>query len=136
MRSLFFIAVAAATLGGLFFLFKPAQIAVEPATPPPAAPVSPPAPEALRALSFELIVKDGRLVSGDAVIRVRQGDEVALTITSDKADELHLHGYDRHAHLAANTPSTLRLKAQRTGRFPFELHKSHLELGTLEVHPR
>jgi hypothetical protein len=84
----------------------------------------------------DLVVKGGRLVSGDPLVKVRQGDSVTLRVTSDKADELHLHGYDRHAHIKAGATAVVTLKADRTGRFPFELHKSHVELGTLEVYPR
>jgi FtsP/CotA-like multicopper oxidase with cupredoxin domain len=173
MRSFFFLAIAAAILGGLFFLFKPGRLAEEPrvaALPQAAAPAAkapnassastqptapgapapqppaaqPPVPQPATAPAapsagpreVTLVVKAGKLVSGDPVIQVRQGDEVTLHITSDKADELHMHGYDRHAHIAAGGTATLKIRAERTGRFPFELHQSHLELGTLEVYPR
>lgn len=156
MRSFVFLAIAAAILGGLFFLFKPARLADEPrvaaSLPQPAAPApalappeapqvqprvaSSPAPAPSGPFEVDLVVKAGKLVSGDPVVKVRQGDEVTLRITSDKADEVHLHGYERHAHITAGSTVTLKIKADRTGRFPFELHKSHLELGTLEVYPR
>jgi FtsP/CotA-like multicopper oxidase with cupredoxin domain len=162
MRSFLFLAVAAAILGGLFFLFRPAHLAEEtrvaaasapaaitsaPASAAPIAPLAPapqPQPQPATAApqaapaprEVELVVKSGKLVSGEPVIKVREGDEVTLRITSDKADEVHMHGYDRHAHIKANGTATITLKADRTGRFPFELHKSHLELGTLEVYPR
>ena len=95
-----------------------------------------PVPEAPRPSAFEFVVKDGKVASGEPVIKARQGDEITLVITSDKADELHLHGYDRHAHLQPNAPARVTLKADRTGRFPIELHKSHIELGTIEVYPK
>jgi hypothetical protein len=94
------------------------------------------APAAPATKEVELVVKAGKLASGDTTIKLQQGDEVTLRITTDKADELHLHGYDKHMHLRAGVPAELKLRADRTGRFPFELHKSHLELGTLEVYPR
>lgn len=95
-----------------------------------------PVPEAPRPSAFEFVVKDGKVASGEPVIKARQGDEITLVITSDKADELHLHGYDRHARLQPNAPARVTLKADRTGRFPIELHKSHIELGTIEVYPK
>jgi hypothetical protein len=154
MRAFFFLAIAAAFLAGLFFLFKPGRLVDEsplapaPAAPPAAkassssplvigkveAPVAAPAAAAPR--EVDMVVKGGRLVSGDATIKLRQGDELTLRVTSDKADELHLHGYDMHMHLRAGAPATLKIRADRTGRFPLELHKSHFELGTLEVYPR
>jgi hypothetical protein len=87
-------------------------------------------------LVFDLVVKGGKLVSGSPVVKAREGDEVTLTITSDTGDEVHLHGYDRHLPLKAGEAATLHIQATRTGRFPFELHKAHGELGTLEVYPR
>jgi FtsP/CotA-like multicopper oxidase with cupredoxin domain len=141
MRGLFFLAIAAAILGGLFFLFKPGRLADEAqVAPAPAAPQVPAprieTPVAASPREVDLVVKGGKLVSGDPVIKLRQGDSLTLRITSDKADEVHLHGYDRHAHIKAGGTATLAIQADRTGRFPFELHKSHLELGTIEVYPR
>jgi hypothetical protein len=154
MKSFMFVAVAAAVLGGLFLFFKPARladeppVAVAPAATPPAATVSSPAPAPvvppaipaaetpLEPNTLEVIVKDGKVVSGNTLLKARQGDEVTLKITSDAADEVHVHGYDRHAQVKPGETTTLRIKATRTGRFPFELHKSRLELGTLEIYPR
>jgi hypothetical protein len=104
--------------------------------PSAAPPTAAPAAVAPARVDAEYVVKDGKVVSGEPVIKARQGDEVTIVITSDKADELHLHGYDRHAHLQPNAPARVMLKADRTGRFPIELHKSHIELGTIEVYPK
>lgn len=129
---LLFLGIGLALLIGLFLLFRPA------ATPSPAAPVlaptailQPPPP-----VVHELRVANGQRVAGPAVIQVREGEEVTLKITSDRADELHLHGYDLQRHLHANEPGQLQFKADRSGRFEYELHHSHLELGVLEVLPR
>jgi hypothetical protein len=143
MKSLVFVMIAAALLGGLFLGLRPAAVEVAPAPAPASASASAaaaaapaPVPEAPRPSAFEFVVKDGKVASGEPVIKARQGDEITLVITSDKADELHLHGYDRHAHLQPNAAARVTLKADRTGRFPIELHKSHIELGTIEVYPK
>ena len=160
--SLYLLAVLA-VLGGLFLFFRPqnpsppasataerAQPAtaptVAPATPQPVAPgtaqaVAPATPQAAAAVpsppeSFDLVIRQGRLVSGPTVIKVHQGDDVIVHLTSDAADELHLHGYDLHAKTRAGETVTLQFSATRTGRFGYELHHANAELGALEVYPR
>jgi hypothetical protein len=85
---------------------------------------------------FEISIRDGKAVSGSPLLQVREGDEITLKIVSDRGDELHLHGYDLHADLVPGETSTLAFTATRTGRFGMEMHRSHTELGALEVYPR
>ncbi|WP_157429486.1 hypothetical protein [Actinomadura oligospora] len=54
-------------------------------------------------------------------------------MTSDIADEFHLHGYDRELELAAGRPGTLRLVASVPGVFEAELHHSGARLFELQV---
>lgn len=84
---------------------------------------------------IQIEVKDGWLVSGPEIVKVSQGDEVVISITSNHADELHLHGYDITVPLKANTPATLSFTAKYPGRFGYELHHAHREIGAIEVHP-
>jgi hypothetical protein len=60
---------------------------------------------------------------------------VTIRIRSDRADELHLHGYDLRARIAADQPAELSFAADESGRFAFELHGSHREIAVLEVTP-
>lgn len=155
MRQLVFLLLAGLIMAGLFVFFSPeAPPAVEltqslPAAPAPApaatsapaqaAPAQAPAatPEPTPAIKrFRLEVGEQGLISGPAVIRVRQGDKIEIELVSDIDDELHLHGYDRHLHLAAGKTAVLKLTAELSGRFDYELHKRHLELGALEVLPQ
>lgn len=139
-NTLLFLGLAVAVLVGLFYGLRgtrqaeaPAQAALVTAAESPAQPLAPAPP---KPQVFELIVSKGKLVSGPSVIQVREGDDVQLQITSDSADELHMHGYDLHLSLKPNTPATLAFKAEHSGRFDFELHHAHAELGTLEVQPQ
>lgn len=148
MRQLVFLLLAGLIMAGLFVFFSPeAPPAVEltqslPAAtsaPAQAAPAQAPAatPEPTPAIKrFRLEVGEQGLISGPAVIRVRQGDQIEIELVSDIDDELHLHGYDRHLHLAAGKTAVLKLTAELSGRFDYELHKRHLELGALEVLPQ
>jgi len=85
---------------------------------------------------FELGLAQGKLISGPAVLRVRQGEKLTVRVSSDTADELHLHGYDLRARVSPEAAAVLQFTADRTGRFGLELHKAHRELGALEVYPQ
>jgi hypothetical protein len=126
-----------ALLGGLFIGLKPIEAPSPAASTSESAAASKNSESAAPALPiFELHVRDGRLVSGPQVIRLRQGDEILLRITSDTSDEFHLHGYNRELQLKAGEPATLQIHADLAGRFGYELHHMPTELGALEVLPR
>jgi FtsP/CotA-like multicopper oxidase with cupredoxin domain len=84
----------------------------------------------------DIEIRGGRRVSGPAVVKVKQGDNVTLRITNDRVDELHLHGYNLHAPVTPGTPAVLTFTAKFSGRFTFELHKAEIEIGALEVYPK
>jgi hypothetical protein len=131
---------AAALLGWLYVSMKP--------EPEPVAPVASTVPStgtlavdpaqfgAAAALEFTIAVNAGQVVSGGGVLRVKQGAAVVIRVTSDRADELHLHGYDLELALPAGKPGALAFTADKAGHFDLELHHAHLELGALEVQPK
>lgn len=81
-------------------------------------------------------VAKGKRVSGENLIKAKAGQSIILSVTSDRSDSLHLHGYDLHLDINPNEEARLEFVAEHTGRFEFELHDSHLDLGVLEVYPR
>jgi FtsP/CotA-like multicopper oxidase with cupredoxin domain len=83
----------------------------------------------------DIVVRRGRRISGPSVIKVKQGDNVTLRITNDAVDELHLHGYNLQVPVMPEKPAVLQFTAKLSGRFTFELHKTELELGAVEVYP-
>lgn len=87
-------------------------------------------------IAVDLVVAGGKRVSGPNLIKLKRDDVLVLTVISDRADNLHVHGYDLQLDLYAGRPASLRLVARRTGRFGFELHRSGLELGVLEIYPK
>jgi hypothetical protein len=149
-KSIAFVAASIAVVVGLWFLFKPQRVEVEaPDTAtaaranaslamgsPSNASEQPVPGMPARSDVFELIIKGGKPVGGPKLLQVHEGEQVTLNIQSDSADELHLHGYDLHAHITPDRTATLQFTANHTGRFGMELHKAHTELGALEVYPR
>jgi len=143
-----FIAAAIALVGSLWFTFKPqrtelpahapvvglipaAATTAHASTPAPSPPASSPGNRL-----FELGLKNGRLVSGPAVLQVKAGDRITLKIASNNSDELHVHGYDLRLRIKPEEVVNLDFTANRTGRFALELHRAHAELGALEVYPQ
>jgi len=88
--------------------------------------------------TFDLTLRNGELPAERRVVRVRQGDEVTLNWTTDKALVIHLHGYDIETSLSPAIPALMRFTARASGRFPVEIHGrgGHRVLAHVEVHPR
>ena len=78
---------------------------------------------------------NGNTMSPDEV-RVTEGQEVTLQITSDHPIEFHVHGYDLEEEVQPGEAVELLFEATTMGRFPIEDHDTEVELGTLLVQPR
>jgi heme/copper-type cytochrome/quinol oxidase subunit 2 len=78
-------------------------------------------------------------VTGDQVetaerrVKVPLGSEVRLEVTADRADEVHLHGYDRKVDIEPGTPAVLEFLADTPGVFEVELEEAALKLVELQV---
>jgi hypothetical protein len=150
VRPIAFAVVAIILVAALWFFFKPqrtelpAPVSARPEAGDAPATMSVPAGTTEQAARsplpgtdvFELVIKNGKPLSGPVVLQVHEGEQVILNIRSDSSDELHLHGYDLHARIRPDETESLRFTANRTGRFGLELHRAHAELGALEVYPR
>ncbi|MFE3560084.1 hypothetical protein ACFXKW_35280 [Streptomyces sp. NPDC059193] len=80
-----------------------------------------------------IAVRDGKVSPAPARTELRRGERVALRVTSDRADTLHVHGYDKELALPAGQEATLILTVDRTGLFEVETHESALVLTQLLV---
>lgn len=102
--------------------------------PPSAAPsASSSTPAAPDAQVLTLTVK-GNTVTGDTgTVPVRIGHPVHLTVTSDVADEVHVHGADVSADVAAGGTVVIDFVQQAPGRFEIELEKRKRVLTRLQV---
>lgn len=84
--------------------------------------------------SFELVVRNGRLVQGPASMTVAHGSEVTFIVDSNMADSLRIDGYNLVAPITAGQPMLLKFVAEQPGRFAYRL-SSGREIGVLEVGP-
>ena len=72
---------------------------------------------------------------------VCKGQAVTITITVQRAGELHLHGYDDQVpaqEVAVEDEIELAFTASRAGQYPLELHtgQDEIEIAILTVHER
>ena len=86
-------------------------------------------------VTISLSAKAGKPVGGVQVYKLKRDDDVTLTVVADRADQLHVHGYEIERELVADQPQTVKFIAKRTGRFSVELHKSGATLAILEIYP-
>ena len=148
------VALIAATLGlliSLFFALRPddddetsgqtttAQTTTAQTTTeaPPATTEAPPPTTApgTATIRINYVIVGGKPRGGIARDSVARGRNVVITVTSDVADEVHVHGYDLSADVAPGAPATIRFTADAPGRFEIELENSGVQIAELEVRP-
>ncbi len=78
-------------------------------------------------------VVDGAPVGGVERVEVDLGSVVALMVTSDTAEEVHVHGYDILRAVSDGYPAHFAFKAEIPGVFEVELEGSGLLLTLLEI---
>lgn len=122
-------------LGGLFFFLRPKTAKQPVVKNTESVTVFSSTPSTSDKL-ISLVVKNNSLASGESIIKLTEGDNLILTVTSDADDELHIHGYDKEIKLQKDAPIQIMLKANITGRFPIELHNTETEIAVLEVQPK
>lgn len=86
--------------------------------------------------TFTVTVKGGQPSGGVEEIDVERGDDVRIRVTSDQADEVHLHGYDIEKDVAPGEPAVFTLDATLEGIFEMELHGTGTPIANLRVSPK
>jgi hypothetical protein len=86
--------------------------------------------------SASVTVANGRPDGGLKHITVKKGGAVDLAVTSNIADEVHVHGYDIERETQAGKPLTVSFKASINGIFEIELHHADVQIGQLTVQPK
>ncbi len=116
--------LAAAFLVGLFLILRPRG------EPPDASP-SPAVPPVTE---VDLKITDGK-VEGPKEVNVPLGSQVEMTVTSDVADEIHVHGYDVMTDVEPGKPAAVMFTADAPGVFEVELEDEGLLLIEVSVSP-
>jgi len=104
------------------------QTSTAPSTTPASSAAAQPA-----VTRVELRFAGGSVVGGVGRRAVPLGGTVDLVVSSDVADEVHLHGYDKKVDVPAGGSATLSFVANVSGVFEVELHGVDKLLTRLEV---
>lgn len=119
----------------------PAPTSAPPASPSPSPSAvrlgtgggaSSPTPEAAQN-SFEISFAEDTVSGDTGRLEVGLGETVSIRVTSMRADEVHLHGYDLSAPVAVDRPAVLTFTATIPGVFALELEDLGRELASLQV---
>ena len=71
-----------------------------------------------------MTIADGKVAPDPGrKVEVATGDHVHLSVTSDHADEVHVHGYDIEKEVSAGGTVTIDFTAGIPGQFEVEAHK-------------
>lgn len=71
--------------------------------------------------------------NGIQPIQTHVGDTLHLSVTSDCAEEIHIHGYDQHFDVPQGGTASYTLKTTLEGGFVIELEHHSEQIAQLEV---
>jgi hypothetical protein len=80
-------------------------------------------------------MRDRGPVGDPRTIEFESGDTVRLRFTSDVAEEIHIHGYDKYVQVPAGGTARTRFKANAEGIFEVEAHSTGELLAKLQINP-
>jgi hypothetical protein len=139
MNRLVIVVVALVLAGGLFVFFRSRDDGASATTtttaptttdgtttgiiPQPPQPPPPPQPQQIR-----IVVRGGKPVGGVKDVTVPKDARAVIVISSDVADELHLHGYNLKRDLTPGKTARLPFRATIEGTVEAELEERGLPL--------
>ena len=80
-------------------------------------------------------VVGGKPAGGIKDIVVKKGAPVRFSVTSDVADEIHVHGYNFHKDVAKGGTVSFNFPAKIDGDFIIELESRSEQIASLKVEP-
>ena len=81
-----------------------------------------PAPPAIRII--EVAYTGGKVVTADSRVQTTLGEKIILRISSDVAEQIHVHGYDVYADVPAGGSVDVALTMTLSGGYQVELHEA------------
>ena len=80
-------------------------------------------------------VENGQPVGGVQKLSFEKGDDIRFVVTSDVAEEVHLHGYDVSQDVEAGGKVGFDVPATIEGVFEVELEHSVVPIAEITVNP-
>ncbi len=82
-----------------------------------------------------IVVRDGEPVGGIKELEYNAGDEIRFEVSSDVAEEVHVHGYDLMEDVPAGGTVSFDFPAEIEGIFEVELEGLGEQIAELRVNP-
>lgn len=102
-----------------------ATTATTASTPPPAAPEK----------ELKITYAKGKLAGGIQSVKVDKGTRIVLVVTSDVAEEVHVHGPDLERDLTPGKTARVEFTVTQPGRYEVELEQRGLQIADIQVQP-
>lgn len=87
-----------------------------------AAPAPTPTPPSVRII--EVAYTGGKVVTADSRVETTLGEKIIVRISSDVADQIHVHGYNVYADVPAGGSVEIPLTMTLSGGYEVELHEA------------
>jgi hypothetical protein len=78
-------------------------------------------------------VRGGKATGDTGKVTVPLGSPVVISVSSDVADEVHVHGYERTVKVPAASTASVVFTANKLGTFEVELENPQVPLLQLQV---
>jgi hypothetical protein len=82
-----------------------------------------------------IVVRDGEPVDGVAELEFSAGEEVRFRVSSDQAEEIHVHGYDISKDVPAGGTVEIAFPAELEGIYEAELEELGVQIAELQINP-
>ena len=92
-----------------------------------------PVPAQSEVTQLTLTVSGSKVTGDTPLVQLRTGQAVRLVVTSDVADEVHVHGADVSQDVEAGGTAVLEFTQRSPGRFEVELESARRVLTRLQV---
>lgn len=119
----------------------PSTVSTPPAAPLTQAPSSSATPTSVASgvasdsaqQTINVTVTGGKVSGPSGRVEVAKGTRLRITVTSDVADEIHVHVYDLRQAVSPNASAAVEFVADKPGVIEVELEKAELVLARLEI---
>jgi heme/copper-type cytochrome/quinol oxidase subunit 2 len=95
-----------------------------------------PSPPPAADLVVDVTIAKGQVTPSNATLRAKVGQPITFRVTSDAADELHVHSVPDHKFQVAAAPNqTFQFKVDVPGNVEVALHHLDRTIATIHVQP-
>jgi hypothetical protein len=87
-------------------------------------------------LDVTVTIADGQVTPTNATLQAKVNQPIVLHVSSDAADELHVHSNPDHKfQIAAAANQTFQFNVEVPGNVEVELHHLHRTIATIQIQP-